>query len=61
MEKPFGTDLASAVALNARLHEVFAEEQFAGNDGTLGVRLPNVVHINSATFHVFARLAFGRA
>src|SRR6185503_3407782 len=27
MEKPFGTDLASAVSLNARLHEVFAEEQ----------------------------------
>ena len=27
MEKPFGTDLASAVALNGRLHEVFDEEQ----------------------------------
>ena len=26
MEKPFGTDLESAVALNAELHEVFAEE-----------------------------------
>src|SRR5262245_7476738 len=25
MEKPFGTDLASAVALNAKLHEFFAE------------------------------------
>src|SRR5271154_2322533 len=25
MEKPFGTDLASSVDLNARLHEVFAE------------------------------------
>src|SRR5262249_14547453 len=27
MEKPFGTDLASAVSLNAQLHEVFAEGQ----------------------------------
>src|SRR5205085_659184 len=27
MEKPFGTDLESAVALNARLHAVFAESQ----------------------------------
>src|SRR3984957_618445 len=27
MEKPFGTDLASAVALNSKLHEVFTEEQ----------------------------------
>ena len=27
MEKPFGTDLDSAVALNARLHEVFDEGQ----------------------------------
>jgi glucose-6-phosphate 1-dehydrogenase len=27
MEKPFGTDYASAVELNRRLHEVFAEEQ----------------------------------
>src|SRR3984893_5922697 len=27
MEKPFGTDLESAVALNAKLHEVFREEQ----------------------------------
>ena len=26
MEKPFGVDLESAVALNAQLHEVFAEE-----------------------------------
>lgn len=26
MEKPFGTDLASAVALNAKLHAVFAED-----------------------------------
>ena len=26
MEKPFGTDLPSAQRLNARLHEVFAEE-----------------------------------
>ncbi|MBC8026696.1 MAG: glucose-6-phosphate dehydrogenase, partial [Steroidobacteraceae bacterium] len=27
MEKPFGTDLSSAVALNAKLHEVFKEDQ----------------------------------
>jgi hypothetical protein len=27
MEKPFGTNLASAVSLNSKLHEVFAEEQ----------------------------------
>jgi glucose-6-phosphate 1-dehydrogenase len=27
MEKPFGTNLESAIALNANLHEVFAEEQ----------------------------------
>ena len=27
MEKPFGTDLASAQALNARGHEVFGEQQ----------------------------------
>jgi glucose-6-phosphate 1-dehydrogenase len=36
MEKPFGTDLASAVALNARLHEVFAEEQIFRIDHFLG-------------------------
>ena len=36
MEKPFGTDLASAVALNARLHEVFAEEQIYRIDHFLG-------------------------
>src|SRR5258708_5032288 len=27
MEKPFGTDLASAVSFNAKLHEVFKEDQ----------------------------------
>src|SRR5262249_48294937 len=27
MEKPFGWDLASAVSLNAKLHEVFSEDQ----------------------------------
>jgi glucose-6-phosphate 1-dehydrogenase len=27
MEKPFGTDLDSAVSLNAALHQVFAENQ----------------------------------
>ncbi len=36
MEKPFGADLASAVALNARLHEVFAEEQIFRIDHYLG-------------------------
>lgn len=36
MEKPFGTDLASARSLNARLHEVFAEEQVFRIDHFLG-------------------------
>jgi glucose-6-phosphate 1-dehydrogenase len=36
MEKPFGTDLASAEKLNARLHEVFAEEQIFRIDHFLG-------------------------
>ncbi len=36
MEKPFGTDLASAVALNNRLHEVFSEEQIFRIDHFLG-------------------------
>lgn len=36
MEKPFGIDLASAVALNARLHEVFTEEQIFRIDHFLG-------------------------
>ncbi|WP_375464506.1 glucose-6-phosphate dehydrogenase [uncultured Methylobacterium sp.] len=36
MEKPFGTDLASAVFLNDRLHEVFAEEQIFRIDHFLG-------------------------
>ncbi len=36
MEKPFGTDLKSAVALNARLHEVFDEEQIFRIDHFLG-------------------------
>jgi glucose-6-phosphate 1-dehydrogenase len=36
MEKPFGTDLASAVALNARLHEVFDEERIFRIDHFLG-------------------------
>jgi glucose-6-phosphate 1-dehydrogenase len=36
MEKPFGTDLASAKALNAELHEVFAEEQIFRIDHFLG-------------------------
>jgi glucose-6-phosphate 1-dehydrogenase len=36
MEKPFGTDLASAVALNAELHQVFAEDQIFRIDHFLG-------------------------
>ncbi|MEI9936167.1 MAG: glucose-6-phosphate dehydrogenase [Pseudomonadota bacterium] len=36
MEKPFGTDLASAVALNAKLHEVFTEQQIFRIDHFLG-------------------------
>ena len=36
MEKPFGTDLASAVSLNHKLHEVFAEEQIFRIDHFLG-------------------------
>jgi glucose-6-phosphate 1-dehydrogenase len=36
MEKPFGTDLASAVSLNAQLHEVFSEEQIFRIDHFLG-------------------------
>jgi glucose-6-phosphate 1-dehydrogenase len=36
MEKPFGTDLASAVSLNSQLHEVFGEEQIFRIDHFLG-------------------------
>jgi glucose-6-phosphate 1-dehydrogenase len=36
MEKPFGTDLASAVSLNQQLHEVFTEEQIFRIDHFLG-------------------------
>ena len=36
MEKPFGTDLPSAVSLNRQLHEVFAEEQIFRIDHFLG-------------------------
>jgi glucose-6-phosphate 1-dehydrogenase len=36
MEKPFGTDLASAVSLNTRLHEVFDEERIFRIDHFLG-------------------------
>ncbi|GGF44911.1 glucose-6-phosphate 1-dehydrogenase [Marmoricola endophyticus] len=36
MEKPFGTDLTSAVELNAQLHEVFDEEQIFRIDHFLG-------------------------
>jgi glucose-6-phosphate 1-dehydrogenase len=36
MEKPFGTDLASAIALNKEVHEVFDEEQIFRIDHFLG-------------------------
>ncbi|MEJ8849473.1 glucose-6-phosphate dehydrogenase [Variovorax rhizosphaerae] len=36
MEKPFGTDLKSAVSLNSKLHEVFQEEQIFRIDHFLG-------------------------
>ena len=36
MEKPFGTDLESAKSLNAKLHEVFAEDQIFRIDHFLG-------------------------
>ena len=36
MEKPFGVDLASAVSLNAKLHEVFDENQIFRIDHFLG-------------------------
>ena len=36
MEKPFGTDLASAVALNKQLHETFDEDQIFRIDHFLG-------------------------
>jgi glucose-6-phosphate 1-dehydrogenase len=36
MEKPFGTDLSSAQALNASVHEIFAEEQIFRIDHFLG-------------------------
>lgn len=36
MEKPFGTDYASAVKLNAKLHEVFEEKQIYRIDHFLG-------------------------
>ena len=36
MEKPFGTDLASAIFLNSKLHEVFSEEQIFRIDHFLG-------------------------
>ena len=36
MEKPFGTDLASAIKLNAAVHEVFDESQVFRIDHFLG-------------------------
>ena len=40
MEKPFGTDLASAVALNAELHQVFEEEQISASTTSSARRPP---------------------
>src|SRR5919106_1802622 len=36
MEKPFGTDLATAIELNAAIHQVFEEEQIFRIDHFLG-------------------------
>jgi glucose-6-phosphate 1-dehydrogenase len=36
MEKPFGTDLASAISLNSQVHETFAEQQIFRIDHFLG-------------------------
>jgi glucose-6-phosphate 1-dehydrogenase len=36
MEKPFGTDLATSLALNAALHEIFSEDQIYRIDHFLG-------------------------
>jgi glucose-6-phosphate 1-dehydrogenase len=36
MEKPFGTDLESAISLNAKLHAVFSEDQIFRIDHFLG-------------------------
>ncbi|QXQ16063.1 glucose-6-phosphate dehydrogenase [Skermania piniformis] len=36
MEKPFGTDLVSAIALNQAIHEIFAEDQIFRIDHFLG-------------------------
>jgi len=49
LEKPFGTDLASAEALNALLHSVFAEEQIFRIDHFLGKEdVQNVLAIRFA-------------
>src|SRR5258708_5050801 len=44
MEKPFGMDLASAVVLNAKLHEVFREDQIFRIDHFLG-RAPGQIFL----------------
>ena len=51
MEKPFGWDLASAVSLNARLHEVFSEDQifridhFLGKESVDNILALSLIHI----------------
>ena len=49
------------VAFAFAQEQVFAEEQVAGGDGALEVRLADVVDVDAAAFDVLARLPFGRA
>ena len=62
MEKPFGVDLASAVALNASLHEVFDEAQIFRIDHFLGKEpAQNILAFRFADMvvtHLFQILAF---
>src|SRR6201991_361939 len=43
VEKPFGTDLASAIALNATMHQYFSEESIYRVDHWLGLAPHNAV------------------
>ena len=62
MEKPFGTDLASAVSLNSRLHEVFSEDQIFRIDHFLGKRSgfyeQTGAYRDMVVTHLFQILAF---
>ena len=62
MEKPFGTDLASAVSLNRRLHEVFSEDQIFRIDHFLGKRSgfyeQTGAYRDMVVTHLFQILAF---